>query len=105
MPDAKKLEEVEIIAQKHFVEQQADKTVVNVENSIVSTGVSVSEVLKRALGVTVDKDGGEKLKEKEGVRVMIDNIPLYFDNAQLGAVLKCIPAISGQKYRKSHTKV
>ncbi len=92
LADSKKLDEVEIVAQKPFVEQQPDKTVVNVENSIVSTGVSVSEVLKRAPGVTVDKDGGVKLKGKDGVMVMIDDKPMYMDEAQLGALLKTIPA-------------
>ncbi|TAG59685.1 MAG: hypothetical protein EAZ27_00360 [Cytophagales bacterium] len=92
LANSKRIDEVEILAQKAFIEQQADKTVVNVENSIVSTGVSVSEVLKRAPGVTVDKNGGVKLKGKDGVMVMIDDKPLYMDEAQLGALLKSIPA-------------
>lgn len=92
LADSKKIDEVEIVAQKAFIEQLPDKTVVNVENSIVSTGVSVSEVLKRAPGVTVDKDGGVKLKGKDGVMVMIDDKPMYMDEAQLGALLKSIPA-------------
>lgn len=89
---SKMIDEIAIKGTKPFVEQQADKTVVNVENSVMSSGMSITEVLKRAPGVSVDKDGQIKIKGKEGVLVMIDNKPMYMDAAQLGNILKSLSA-------------
>ncbi|HEY1199463.1 MAG TPA: carboxypeptidase regulatory-like domain-containing protein, partial [Niastella sp.] len=70
--DAKNLKEVNVTAKRPFVEQRADKMVVNVENSIVAAGGTALEVLEKSPGVTVDKDDNISLKGKNGVIVMID---------------------------------
>ncbi|MFN8355399.1 MAG: TonB-dependent receptor [Spirosomataceae bacterium] len=86
------LQEVAIKASKPFVEQQIDKTVVNVENSIVAAGNSALEVLERSPGVTVDKDGNISLKGKAEVRVMIDGKPTYLSNQDLANMLRNMQA-------------
>jgi hypothetical protein len=89
---AASLQEVVIIAKKQFVEIQPDKTIVNVEAGIMNAGISTAEILKRAPGVTVDKDGALKLKGREGVMVLINDKPMYMDDKQIGTLLKSLPA-------------
>lgn len=93
----KNLSEVEIVVQKPFVEHFADKTVVNVENSIVSSGSNVLEVLERSPGVSVDQDGNIALKGKQGVNVMIDGKPMQMSSEQLASYLKGMPAAMVEK--------
>ncbi|MFT4033334.1 MAG: outer membrane beta-barrel protein [Siphonobacter sp.] len=87
-PASQELKEVRVAAAKPFIEQQIDKTVVNVENSIVAAGNNALEVLERAPGVTVDKDGNISLKGKAEVRVMIDGKPTYLSNEDLANLLR-----------------
>lgn len=82
------LKEVSVRASKPFIEQQIDKTVVNVENSVVAAGSNALEVLERSPGVTVDKDGNISLKGKAEVRVMIDGKPTYLSNQDLANLLR-----------------
>lgn len=96
-PSAKSLKEVEVVVQKPFIEHFADKTVVNVENSIVSTGSSVYEVLERSPGVNIDQDGNISLKGKQGVNVMIDGKPVQMSADQLSGYLKGMPASMVEK--------
>ena len=69
-------------AKKKFIEIQADKTVLNIENSIVAVGNSAFELIKKAPSVTVDKD--DNLKLKGGVAtIYIDGKPFYLSGEQL----------------------
>ena len=87
-----KLKEVTISAQKPFIEVHPDKLVVNVDNSIVSAGSNVLEVLARSPGVTVDQDDNISLKGKQGVNVMIDGRIVPVSAADLANMLKSMPA-------------
>ena len=84
----KKLNEVTITAQKPFIEQQIDKMVVNVENSIVSVGGTAIEVLERSPGISVDNNGNISLKGKQNVRIFIDGKPSYLSAQDLSNMLK-----------------
>ncbi|PWK28642.1 outer membrane receptor protein involved in Fe transport [Arcicella aurantiaca] len=86
--DSKQLSEVQVVAKKPFIEQQIDKTVVNVENSIVSAGSTALEVLEKSPGVTVDKDGNISLKGKQNVMVMMDGKPTYMSASDLANLLR-----------------
>ncbi|MES2520747.1 MAG: outer membrane beta-barrel family protein [Bacteroidota bacterium] len=86
--DSKQLAEVQVVAKKPFIEQQIDKTVLNVENSIVSAGNTALEVLEKAPGVTVDKDGNISLKGKQNVMVMMDGKPTYMSSSDLANLLR-----------------
>jgi hypothetical protein len=78
------LKEVSVTAKKPFIEQQIDKTVVNVENSIVATGNTLLEILEKSPGVVVDKQNNAlKLKNKDGVLVMIDGRRNFLSNEAL----------------------
>ncbi len=85
-------QEILITAQEPFIRQEAGITVVNVEAGILNAGLTAADVLQRTPGATVDKDGIVKLKGKGGVLVLLDGKPLYMDDAQVGALLKSIPA-------------
>ncbi len=86
--DAKLLKGVEIVTQKPLIERQIDKTVLNIENSILAVGNTALDILGQAPGVTVDKDGAISLRGKQGVTVMIDGKPTYLSAEQLANVLR-----------------
>ncbi|MCP9763756.1 outer membrane beta-barrel family protein [Lacihabitans soyangensis] len=78
------LKEVSVTAKKPFIEQQIDKTVVNVENSIVASGNTLLEILEKSPGVVVDRQNNAlKLKNKDGVMVMIDGRRNFLSNEAL----------------------
>ncbi len=80
-----------VIAKKKFIEIQADKTVLNIENSIVAVGNSAFELIKKAPAVTVDKD--ENLKLKGGIAtIYVDGKPFYLSGEQLTQYLKNLQA-------------
>ena len=72
------LNEIEVIARKPLYEQKIDRLVVNVENSIVSTGSTVLDILERSPGVMVNRQQGQiSLVGKEGVVVLINGKNSY----------------------------
>ena len=84
----KQLNEVSVSGKKPFVEHQIDKTVLNVENSIVSTGSTALELLEKAPGVQVDKQNERiLLNNKSGVMVMIDGKNNFLSTADLAVYL------------------
>jgi iron complex outermembrane receptor protein len=65
---------------------------VNVEASVTNVGNSALEVLEKAPGVSVDKDGNISLKGKQGVTIMIDGRPSYLSGADLANMLRSMSA-------------
>ncbi len=88
----KALEGVTVVAQKPFIEQKLDRTVVNVEASPSNAGATALEVLEKSPGVSVDNDGNISLKGKQGVIIMMDGKPTYLSGADLANVLRNLPA-------------
>lgn len=84
----KQLKEVTVSGKKDFIERRADKTILNVENSIISSGGSALEVLEKAPGVIVDKQNDQiRLNNKSGVMIMIDGKPNILSGADLTNLL------------------
>lgn len=96
-PSSKSLKEVTVQADKPFIEREVDKTVVNVENSIIQNGSSIMEVLEKLPGVIVDQNGGISLKGKQGVVIMIDGKKTPMSGQDLANMLKSMPSSSIQK--------
>ncbi|TGE21488.1 TonB-dependent receptor [Hymenobacter aquaticus] len=94
---AHQLAEVKVTATKPLIEQQIDRIVVNVENSIVSAGNTALEVLEKSPGVYVDKDGAISLKGKANVLVMINDKPTYVSSSDLAVMLKNMQASQVEK--------
>jgi outer membrane receptor protein involved in Fe transport len=82
------LNAVNITASKPLIEQKIDRTVMNVEGSVLAAGNSALEILERAPGVTVDKDDNISLQGKQGVTVMINDKLTYLSAAQLANLLR-----------------
>lgn len=71
--EATELKGVQVTARKPFIEQHLDKMVLNVENSISSSGSTALEILEKAPGVMVDRQTDQiRIRNKSGVIVMID---------------------------------
>ncbi|MDB5136417.1 MAG: TonB-dependent receptor [Mucilaginibacter sp.] len=90
----KTLNEVAVTAQKSYIQQKIDRTVVNVGALISNTGANALEVLEKTPGVQVDADGNITFKGKGGVLVMIDDKPTYLSAANLATYLRSLPASS-----------
>ncbi|WP_259016034.1 TonB-dependent receptor [Emticicia fluvialis] len=86
------LQEVAITAQKAFVVQKIDRTVVNPDALISNAGVTSLEVLEKAPGVMVDVNGNISLRGKSGVVVFVDDKPTYLSAADLANFLRTIPS-------------
>jgi iron complex outermembrane recepter protein len=90
--EAKSLMEVLVVSKKAFIERKIDKTVINVDASILNAGGTAMEILEASPGVSVDKEGNISLKGKSGVNIMIDGKPAYLSGQQLTDLLKRMPA-------------
>ncbi len=89
MPAAtQSLNAVNVTASRPLIEQKIDRTVMNVEGSVLAAGNSALEILERAPGVTVDKDDNISLQGKQGVTVMINDKLTYLSAAQLANLLR-----------------
>jgi hypothetical protein len=86
------LKQVEVTAQKAYIEQKIDRTVVHVGASISNTGANALEALEKAPGVTIEDNGTISLKGKSGVMVLIDDKPTYLSGEDLANFLKAMPA-------------
>jgi hypothetical protein len=91
-PVEKALKAVEVTAKRPLIERKLDRTIVNVDASITNTGNTALEVLEKAPGVSVDKDGNISLKGKSGVIVYLDGRPSYLSGQDLANMLRNMTA-------------
>lgn len=85
------LKEVVVTAKKPLIEQDIDKTIVNVEAMISSATSNTLEVLEKTPGITVDANGEISLNGATGVNVLIDGRPTYMSGRDLAAYLRSLP--------------
>jgi ferric enterobactin receptor len=86
------LKEVVVTGQKPLFEHQADRTIVNVENSPLAAGNTALNVLARAPGVTVDGSDNLALRGKQGLLVLIDGKRQPMTGTELADYLRTLPA-------------
>ncbi len=86
------LETVQIVSKLPLVERKIDRTVVNVDAMITAAGGTAMDALEKSPGVSVDQNGGIRLKGKNGVVVFIDDKPTYMSGADLENYLRSLPA-------------
>lgn len=84
--ETERLAEVEVKAKKPLIERQMDKLVVNVSASPLAAGSNGNDILRRAPGVRIDKDGNITVNGKS-VEVYVDGKPSYLSGQQLKAML------------------
>ena len=92
VPEEKALKEVSVSSKKPLIERKLDRTIVNVDASITSTGSTALEVLEKSPGISVDKDGNISLKGKAGVIVYLDGRPSYLSGPDLANMLRNMTA-------------
>ncbi len=86
---AKTLEAAVVTAKKPFLEQQAGKLVVNVENSVTGQTGSATQLLQKVPGLLV-RQGSVSMAGSSSVTILIDGKPTrYMD---VNALLKDLPA-------------
>lgn len=82
-PEAKTLKEVTIVSKKPFLEQKADKLIVNVEGSATAAGSTAMEVLQKVPGLIVTNDK-ITMPGKGTPAILVDGrLSQYTDIAQL----------------------
>lgn len=96
-PAARQLAAATVISQKPFIERLTDRTIVNVENSIVNAGSTALEVLEKSPGVVIDRNSVITLKGKQGVIILINGKNPGISGSELANYLRGLPAGSISK--------
>jgi iron complex outermembrane receptor protein len=91
-PSAAEVKGVTVSARKPFIQRLNDRLVVNVENSIISAGLSAMDVLERSPGVSIDQNDAIGLRGRQGVIIMIDGKPSPLTGADLANYLRGLPS-------------
>jgi hypothetical protein len=86
------LEEVTVKATRPQIIIEPDKTIVNVEGTVMAEGANALDVLGRSPGVFITSDGSINLNGRTGVTVMINDRPMYMSAADLTSFLRSMPA-------------
>jgi len=94
-PEHHALAEVKVTAAKPFIEQQADKLVLNVSASPIAAGGTAADLLGRAPGV-LEQGSGYQLRGKT-VTVMLDGKLTNLSGDELKNMLSAMPANSLDK--------
>ena len=84
------LGQVTVVGKRPLIEQKVDRMVLNVDAAVTNVGATALEVLEKAPGVKVDKDGNISLKGKQGVLVMMDGKPTYLAPADLAPTCSAV---------------
>ncbi|MBS1636140.1 MAG: TonB-dependent receptor [Bacteroidetes bacterium] len=94
---ANMLSMVTVTADKPFIEKQVDKTVVNIENSIIQNSAPATDMLGKLPGVMIDRDGNVTLNGRRGVVILIDGKPTGLSGQNLYNYLKGLNTNAIQK--------
>ena len=86
------LQSVEIVAIKPLIEFKNGNTIINVDNSILASGNTAYDLLKKAPGVTIDNNNNLAIQGKQGVKIMIDGRMQQLSTEQLANLLQSMTA-------------
>jgi len=89
---AQSLDEVTVNATRPLLQRSNEKLIVNVENSILSTGNNTLEILQKSPGIIVDQDGDISLNGRNNVRIFLDGKDTRLGGDQLASLLEGMPA-------------
>jgi len=85
-------EQIDVTAEKSFIEFKPDMKVYNVEKGMTTTGGNVIDVLKNIPGVTVDQDNNISFRGSGNVKIMIDGRPYGLNSSNISTILEQMPA-------------
>ena len=74
-----------------------DRKVFNVDQSLVSQGGSVTDLLSDIPSISVDADGAVSLRGSSGVRILIDGKPSAMAGSDITQVLQSLPSNAVQR--------
>jgi hypothetical protein len=86
------LDEVTVRSARPEIIIEPDKTVINVEGTVMAEGSNALDVIGRSPGVYVDQDGIINLNGRTGVTVMINDRLTYMSAFDLANFLRSMPA-------------
>lgn len=84
----KTMTEVVVSSKKPIIRRKLDKTILNVENSILSSGSTAFEILQMAPGVTIGNSDNIELLGKGSPLIMVDGKPSSLSKEQISIWLK-----------------
>ena len=86
------LDEVTVQSSRPDVIIEADRTIVNIEGTVLAEGNTALDVVGRSPGVYVDADGNINLNGRSGVIVLLDDRQTYMSAEDLANFLRAMPA-------------
>lgn len=86
------LDEVTVQSSRPDVIIEADRTIVNIEGTVLAEGNTALDVIGRSPGVYVDADGNINLNGRSGVIVLLDDRQTYMSAEDLTNFLRAMPA-------------
>ncbi len=92
-----KLSTVIVTSKKSFIEQQVDKTIVNVQADITAISSNVFEILQKAPGINITADDVINMSGKAGVNILIDGRPTQMSGKELANFLRSMPGSNIEK--------
>lgn len=96
-PTTTTLREANVTATKPFIQQQYDKTTLNVAGSISAAGSTALEVLEKAPGITIDQNDNIAMRGRQGVQVMMDGKLVPMSGQELANLLRNLSASQVEK--------
>ncbi|MBX2819535.1 MAG: TonB-dependent receptor family protein [Rhodothermaceae bacterium] len=90
--DTQMMDEVEVAAEREFIEVGIDRTVYNTKDQMVTAGGSASDVLENIPSVEVDIDGNISLRGSQNVAILINGRPSPMTGDALIAYLQGLPS-------------
>ena len=90
--DSQMMDEVEVVAERDFVEVGIDRTVYNTRDQLVSAGGTASNVLENIPSVEVDIDGNISFRGNSNVAILINGRPSPMTGEALANYLQGLPA-------------
>lgn len=90
--EATGLDEVTVSSTRPEIIIEPDKTIVNVEGTVMAEGSTALDVIGRSPGIYVDQDGIINLNGRTGAVVMINDRQTYMSATDLANFLRAMPA-------------
>lgn len=86
------LNEIQVTAERQYMETKLDRKVFNVEKDLSSKGGSLTDVLENIPSVEIDIDGNLSFRGSSNLTVLIDGRPSGLTGSSRNAMLQQIPA-------------
>ena len=90
--EAGNLSEVTVRSSRPDIIVEADKTIINVEGTVMAEGNTALDVIRRSPGVYVDENDNINLNGRPGVTVMVNDRQTYMSANDLANFLRSMPA-------------